>query len=191
MSVRVLDAAKGNSLRGGPSFSLGNRLLRLTWNVVWLLLAGWTPTPFRLWRVFLLRSFGADVDWTANVYSSARIWFPKNLKMGKEACLGPNSNCYCMDLVTLEDGVIVSQDAQLCAGSHDIEDVNFQLFTRPITIGRKAWIAAGAFVGPGVTVGEFAVVGARAVVFKSVEDSSIVVGNPAKVIRTRQLGGER
>nr|WP_269459247.1 hypothetical protein [Limosilactobacillus fermentum] len=39
----------------------------------------------------------------------------------------------------------------------------------------------------GVTIGENAVVGAASVVTKDVPDNAVVVGNPAKVIRTIEM----
>jgi len=59
--------------------------------------------------------------------------------------------------------------------------------TKPsIHVGNDAWICADAFIGPGVKVGKNSIVGARAVVIKSVEDSLIVAGNPAKIISHRK-----
>jgi UDP-2-acetamido-3-amino-2,3-dideoxy-glucuronate N-acetyltransferase len=52
-----------------------------------------------------------------------------------------------------------------------------------IVIGRGATIGAGAILVPGVTVGEWAMVGAGAVVTKDVPPFTVVVGNPARVVR--------
>lgn len=175
------------ALTGGPSFSLHNRLIRLLWSMVWLILARWTPVKFHFWRVFLVKSFGGNVAWNAHIYPSVSIWYPGNLIMEENTCLGPRVNCYCMDRIALRQGAIVSQGVTLCAGSHDIDDPSFQLFTRPIQIEEKAWIAAEAFVGPGVSIGRHAVVGARAVIFKNVVSKDVVVGNPAKVVRKRKV----
>jgi putative colanic acid biosynthesis acetyltransferase WcaF len=82
---------------------------------------------------------------------------------------------------------LVSQDAELCAGTHDIDDDYFQLVARPITLGRRSWIAAGAFVGPGVTVGDGAVLGARAVTVKSLAPLTVYAGNPARPLRARSI----
>jgi len=46
-------------------------------------------------------------------------------------------------------------------------------------------IGIGSVILPGVTVGEGAIVGAGSVVTKDVEPYSIVVGNPAKLLRMR------
>jgi sugar O-acyltransferase (sialic acid O-acetyltransferase NeuD family) len=47
-----------------------------------------------------------------------------------------------------------------------------------------AYVGAGAVVLPNVTVGKNAVVGAGAVVVSEVPDRAVVVGNPARVIKT-------
>jgi maltose O-acetyltransferase len=54
---------------------------------------------------------------------------------------------------------------------------------RPIVIEDNAWLGGGAILLPGVTVGRNAVVGAGAVVSRSVPANTVVVGNPARVIR--------
>jgi putative colanic acid biosynthesis acetyltransferase WcaF len=121
------------------------------------------------------------------VYGSVRIWYPPNLTMLAHAVLGPGVNCYCMDRVTIGEKAIVSQSAELCGGTHDIRDSNFQLVVRPISIESGAWVAAGAFVGPGVTVREGAVIGARAVMFRDAEPYGVYIGNPAQLIKQRKF----
>ena len=54
--------------------------------------------------------------------------------------------------------------------------------TRPITIGRNAWIA-GAVVLKGVCVGENSVVGLGSVVTEDVPANVVVAGNPARIVR--------
>jgi maltose O-acetyltransferase len=55
---------------------------------------------------------------------------------------------------------------------------------RPITIGDNVWLGGGAIVLGGVSVGENAIVGAGAVVTKEVPPNSVVMGNPARVVRS-------
>jgi acetyltransferase-like isoleucine patch superfamily enzyme len=52
-----------------------------------------------------------------------------------------------------------------------------------MVIGRGASVGSGATVLPGVNIGEGAMVGAGAVVTKDVPPYTVVVGNPARVIR--------
>lgn len=181
-----LDARASSSLRGEPSFSLSNRLFRALWNFTWAALASWTPPPFHPWRRCLLRLFGAQISSTARIYGSTRVWYPPNLSMGEYSVMGWDTICYCQGRVSLGDFANVAQRVHLCAGTHDIDDANFQLVIKPITIERHGWVAADAFVGPGVTIGEGAVIGARAVIFKDVEPWTVYIGNPASKIKSRQ-----
>lgn len=171
---------------GGANFPLAHRALRAGFALWWLLFCRWTPPPLHRWRVLSLRLFGARVDWTARVYASARIWYPPNLAMGRHAVLGPRARCHCMAAVAIADFATVSQDAELCGGSHDVDDIHDRLITAPIRIGRQAWVAAGAFVGPGVTLGEGAVLGARAVAMRSLPPWTVHAGNPARRLRDRR-----
>jgi putative colanic acid biosynthesis acetyltransferase WcaF len=187
-SSPILDAAIAHPSSGGASFTLRLRLERAVFLVSWTLLAAWTPPMLRGWRRVLLRAFGAQLAAGANVYSSVRIWHPRFLTMGAHATLGPRVNCYNQAQVTLGAYAIVSQDATLCAGTHDYENTDFQLRTRPIVLGAHCWIAAEAFVGPGVHVGDLAVLGARGVAMKDLEAAVVHAGNPAQAIKLRRLG---
>jgi len=185
--MTMLDAKLSRPLEGGASYSLRHRLLRVLWGVTWALLAAWTPPPLRRWRAFLLRRFGAKIATTASIYGSARIWYPPNLTVGAFATIGPGATVYCADKIVLEDHAIVSQGAQLCGAGHDIEDPAFQTVAKPIVIGRRAWVAAEAFVGPGVTIGEGAVLGARGCAFRNLEAWTVYGGNPARALKLRKI----
>jgi putative colanic acid biosynthesis acetyltransferase WcaF len=170
----------------GPSFTLGNRLARLSWHVVWLLLFRPSPAPLHLWRRWLLQAFGATISPGCHIYSDARIWAPWHLHMAAKACLGPRVNCYSMAPIHLGERVVVSQGAHLCTGSHDYTSATFPLHARPITIGADAWICTEAFVGPGVEIGEGAVIGARAVAVRSQPAWMVCAGNPCRPLKPRR-----
>ena len=58
-------------------------------------------------------------------------------------------------------------------------------FKGDTVIGNDVWIGQNATILPGVHIGDGAIVGANSVVASDVEPYSIVVGNPAKLIRYR------
>ena len=182
---KILSARDTTPLTGGASFSLVNRLERLAWQICWTLLARWTPPMFSPWRILLLKAFGAQVEKGAAIAASALVWYPRHLRLGAHATLGPGVNCYSMAMVSIGPRTIISQRAHLCAGSDDVADPDFQLIARPITIGADVWIAAEAFVGPGVQVGDGAVLGARACAFTALKPWTIYRGNPAAIVRPR------
>ena len=163
------------------------KMKRVVWNVAAALLFRPFITPvFRKWRLLLLRLFGAQVEWDANVYASVKIWAPWRLRMGHRICLGPEVICYNQDWVVLEDDAIVSQYSYLCTAGHDTSHANTAdegLITAPIVLRNGAWIGSRAFVGMGVEIGKGAVVGATASVYKNVEPWTVVGGNPAKVLK--------
>lgn len=171
--------------RHRPSFSLGNRLSRVGWGLCWLLLARWTPPPLHRWRCMLLRLWGAEIGRGARIYGSVRIWHPANLEVGDGSVLGPRVRCYNQGRITIGRSVVVSQDASLCASTHDVVDPVFPLRLRPIRIEDHAWVAAEAFVGPGVQVGTGAVLGARGVAMRNLAPWTFFSGNPAQPLKPR------
>jgi putative colanic acid biosynthesis acetyltransferase WcaF len=176
-----------NPKEGGASFSFLNRVIRAIWIVVWFIFCRWTPTYFFGWRRLFLSFFGAQISKSARVYSSVNIWLPKNVTMEEHSCLGPEVNCYSMGHIHIGAYATVSQRAVLCAGTHDIDNSDFQLVVKPIIIGSEAWVAAEAFVGPGVTIAPNSVIGARCVIFCDTVTNGVYAGNPAKFIRYRNI----
>lgn len=56
---------------------------------------------------------------------------------------------------------------------------------QPVAIGHDVWIGHGVVVLPGRTIGTGAVVGAGSIVTRDVAPYTIVVGNPARLVRRR------
>ena len=130
-----------------------------------------------------VRKIGRNV----NFYPSTLVYFPWNLDVGDWSAIGEDVLIYNLGKVTLGEKVTVSHRAHLCAGTHDYAQPDLPLLKPPIEIKGQAWICADAFVGPNVVVGEGAVVGARAVVVKNVAPWTVVAGNPARVIKKREM----
>lgn len=167
--------------------SLGNRVARLTWGVVYAVLFRPSPRIFHGWRRLILRCFGARLAPTARVYPKARIWAPWNLVMGEHSCIADDVDVYNVRLISLGANSTVSQYSYLCGATHDYEDPTHPLVPKPITIGERCWVAADVFVAPGVTIGDGTVVGARSNVFKDLPAWVVAVGSPARPIKPRVL----
>lgn len=164
-------------------------VLRVLWLLVGIPLFRCSWRTAFTWRSFILRVFGARIGSDFNIYSSAIIYFPWNFEVGSECSVGEDALVYNLGRVRLGNQTTISHRAHICAGTHDYTKVDLPLLKPEIHIGDQVWVCTDAFVGPGVTIGEGAIVGARAVVTKDVQPWDIVAGNPAKVIKKREIIG--
>ena len=170
------------------NYTLSNKLRRLAWNICCVMLFRPFCLPiFIRWRSFVLKCWGAKIGKGSIVHASADIWAPWNLKVGVRTCIGPHTIIYNPGKIILGNKVTISQFAYLCTATHDFTSKEHTLFWKPIIVHDRAWVAARTFIGMGVTIGEGAVVGACAAVFKNVEPWTVVGGNPAKVIKKREI----
>lgn len=64
-----------------------------------------------------------------------------------------------------------------------VED-RHNLYPKPVVVGKNVWIGSNSTILQGVTIGDGSIVGAGSVVTKDVPPNTVVVGNPAKVIKT-------
>lgn len=58
-----------------------------------------------------------------------------------------------------------------------------QLIVRDVSIGKNCFVGQNAFLKPGTTVGDNCIIGSGSVVSGCIPADSIVIGNPAKVVR--------
>ncbi len=114
------------------------------------------------------------------------------IRFGREVFI--NSGCHLLDQggITLGDGAMLGPAVKLITTNHLLDPNDRRaMVSEPISIGKNAWIGAGAIVLPGITVGEDAVVGAGSVVTRDVPAGKVVAGNPARVIGDVRSSRER
>ena len=138
---------------------------------------------------------------TTQIGPNTRVWAFAHVMPG--ASVG--ADCNICDHTFIEDGVTVGDGVTIKSGVYLWEGiiVEDEVFLGPnatftndrfprsrtpwkcegILIRRGATVGAAAVVLPGVTIGEYARVGAGAVVTKDVEPHTVVVGNPARMVR--------
>lgn len=86
------------------------------------------------------------------------------------------------DGITIEDDVFIGPNATFCNDKFPRSKEYPDKFL-PTVLKKGCSIGANATILPGLTIGESAMVGAGAVVTKSVPDNTVVVGNPAVIIK--------
>ncbi len=100
-----------------------------------------------------------------------------------------NYHCTFLDCapIAIGDDVQIGPAVQLYTAQHPIE-ANMRRSglesASPIRIGSDVWIGGGALLLPGVTIGDRSIVAAGSVVVHHVPPDSVVVDNPARIVRT-------
>ena len=158
---------------------------RYLWSFVNVYLFKLSPRPFWLFRVYLLRIFGANIGKGVKLDPNIKIFDPRRLSIGDNSWVGPNCELYNYDQITIESDVALAQHVKLYTVSHDIRSSSFSTIHAPILFKNQSWIAADTFVGMGVIINQGAVLAARSSAFKTIPEWTINVGSPAKIIGNR------
>ncbi len=116
------------------------------------------------------------------------------VEIQKNACIGKNckisSHTFICEGVKIEDGVFVGHNVTFINDLYPratTEDGKLQTeedwVCIPTVVKKGASIGSSATILAGVTIGEGAIVGAGSVVTRDVPPRTVVVGNPARVLR--------
>lgn len=90
----------------------------------------------------------------------------------------------------IQNHVIVNTGAQV---DHDCQVADYVhlapgvILCGTVSVGEGTFIGAGAVVIPGIKIGKWSIIGAGSTVIRDVPDYSLVVGNPARVIKTLNI----
>lgn len=136
-------------------------------------------------RELLAELIGKPVDETVTVFPPLHSDFGKNITLGKRIFI--NSGCKFQDQggITIGDDSLIGHNVVIATLNHELSPSRrTDMHPAAVTIGRNVWVGSNATILPGVTIGDDAVVAAAAVVTKDVPAGSIVVGSPARVVRS-------
>ena len=95
--------------------------------------------------------------------------------------------------IRIGDDVQIGPNVQLLTPTHPLDPgLRREKWetAEPITIGHNVWLGGGAIVLPGVAIGDNTVVGAGAVVTRDLPPDVVALGNPARVLRRLNAGGD-
>ena len=128
---------------------------------------------------------GREIAESVTLFPPFTSDFGKNIRLGERVFL--NAGCRFQDQGGLEigDDCLIGHNTVIATLNHDLSPRRRgDLHPSPVVIGRNVWIGANVTILPGVTIGEDAVIAAASVVTKDVPARALVVGSPARVIRT-------
>jgi putative colanic acid biosynthesis acetyltransferase WcaF len=164
-----------------------NRLVRMLWHVVNVLVFINPLMPYYKPKRFLLRLFGAKVGKGVVIKPNVNFKYPWNMTIGDHTWIGERSWFDSLDKIDIGAHVCISQGVYLCTGSHNWKDPSFGLILKPITIEDGAWVGCQSTVTCGVTIGSHSVVAAGSVASKDTPAYMICRGNPAEPIKQRDM----
>ncbi|MFG1620817.1 acyltransferase [Kribbella sp. NPDC049227] len=123
-------------------------------------------------------------------YIAAHAYVTGHIALGSDSTINPFSAV--RGRITIGDGVRIGAHTSLLAFNHGTASGQ-PIFRQPhtalgITVGDDVWIGSNVTILDGVTVGPHSIIGAGAVVTKDVPASTVVAGNPARVLRSREPG---
>lgn len=144
----------------------------------------WAVTAFRagqwiraLPRPLRLVNYVWFIPWHKLVQLAAGIDIPSSVKAGAGLYIGHANGIIINGAAELGDDVNISQQVTIGVGG-------FGSNRGTPKIGNRVYIGPGAKIFGSITVGDESIIGANAVVNRSVPARSIVVGVPARVIRS-------
>lgn len=123
---------------------------------------------------------------TPHLSSIASIDFGEAVELGKDVYIDFSGGVKVGSFTSISEGVRIYTHNHSEKGNINwrLNDTRFS----NLVIENYCWIGAGATILPSVThIGEGAIIGAGAVVAKNVVAQTIVGGNPAKIIRHREI----
>jgi acetyltransferase-like isoleucine patch superfamily enzyme len=122
----------------------------------------------------------------------AKIWRFFGCKIGKNVFIGNNVavDYGFANLIEIGDNVMIANRCLLLCHKRDLssfkkgdDPTKLSYKVAGIKLENKCQIGMGSVILPGVKIGEGAVVGANSLVTKDVEPWTIVVGQPAKIMK--------
>ena len=128
--------------------------------------------------IIVTRAPGAYIRIGNNVgMSGVTIYARKGIEIGENTAIGGNTKILDNDFHPIEAETRNKLLADKNGGDSDLVPA------KPINIGKNCFIGCNAIILKGTELGDGCVVGAGAVVSGKFEANSVIVGNPAKVIK--------
>lgn len=141
-----------------------------------------------LWYRAVLKKLGKNgfIDYGVYIRYPFKVSIGDNVWINRNCSLYPSAQIKEAEIV-IGNNVAIGPETSLFSAGHDHRQINLPDIARTIRIGDHVWIGGKSIILPGVEIGEGAVVGAGSVVTKNVAPYTIVAGNPARMIKNRDI----
>lgn len=120
--------------------------------------------------------------------------FGDGITIGDDVWIGPGVYMHGAGGITIGNHVGIGPHVKILTSTHQIDGVDWgspiidnDITCASVVIHDNCDIGVGAVIMPGVVIGSDAMIGAGSVVTKSVFPFAVVAGNPARVVRYRNV----
>lgn len=126
------------------------------------------------------------------IFSGFKIGHPEGLIVNDNVVLGENIFINAHGGVEIGTGTITGPDVMIFSVNHIYDSSEVlpfaeELELKKVSIGNNCWIGGRVFICPGVELGEGCVVAGGSVVTKCFPRCSVIGGNPARIIKQRDV----
>ena len=160
---------------------------RRIFQAIFNLLAKYLPEKMRGFRSWCAKQYIAKGGSNLSIGRKTRIH--KNTVIGNNSGVG--FGCEINNCVTIGNDVMMGPHVVIYTQNHCTTRTDIPMRTqgmsqvRPVVIEDDVWIGARVCILPGVTIGKGSVIGACTVVSRDIPAYSVVVGNPAHIVKSR------
>lgn len=120
-----------------------------------------------------------DCEIGAKTKIGAFVEIQKGVKIGKNCKI--SSHSFICEGVTVDDDVFIGHNVTFTNDKYPHVKGRWEM--QKTIVEKKASIGSGSTILCGITIGENSLIGAGSVVTKNVPSNTLVVGNPAKILR--------
>lgn len=143
------------------------------------------------YRKLNFKSVGINVG-----YKSLRSNFSyaENISIGDNTMIGPGADFDGAGNINIGKGVIFAPDVKIYSRTHYFDGPTLaaipfdnKVICDEVIIKDYVWIGRCVIILPGVIIEEGAIIGAGAVVSKNVPQGAVIVGNPGRIVKYRDM----
>ncbi len=164
--------------------------MKILLQVKFIMVAGlnflYSLIPLFFIRKIFLFVVGVHIGKNSYIHRGVKFFHIGNVRMGSNSVV--NFGCYLDNRrgIFIGNNVGIAHNCKIYTLGHDVNDSCFRTKGAPVYLKDNVFVFSNVIIMPGITIGEGAIVLPGSIVTKDVAEYTIVGGNPAKYVRSRE-----